>query len=126
MLKNKKKLTSSTILTKEYFDKKFVTKEYFDKQFKKLDKKFVTKKYLDKTLDKKLDQKLDEKLQNYATKDQFNEVINILDKVMGELKAIRQEMALMFGRQRINTDTLESHEFRINNLEKIPNIQYTN
>ena len=47
-----------------------------------------------------------------------DEVIISLDKVMGELKAIREEQVIITGRTSQHTDTLENHEARITKLEQ--------
>lgn len=46
-------------------------------------------------------------------------VITRLDKVIGELKTIRDEQTIMVGKQSEHTDTLEDHDTRIEKLEKI-------
>ena len=48
--------------------------------------------------------------------DEFkNKVYELLDKVMGELKAIREEQTVISGYK----DEIENHETRINKLEKV-------
>lgn len=57
--------------------------------------------------DERLDEKLDEKLGNLPTKEEF---YGNNDKVMGELKALREEHA-------VQSHTLSEHEDRIEKLE---------
>lgn len=47
-----------------------------------------------------------------------DDVMTVLDKVMGELKTIREEQTLMSGRLSEHTDTLEDHDARLEKLEK--------
>jgi predicted nuclease with TOPRIM domain len=65
------------------------------------------KNLMEVTLDERLDEKLDEKLGNLPTKDEF---YGNTDKVMGELKAIREEHA-------VQSNKLSEHEDRIEKLE---------
>lgn len=51
-----------------------------------------------------------------------DDVLNGLDKVMGELKTIREEQTLMANRQAEHSDQLEDHESRIHRLEKSPSL----
>lgn len=51
----------------------------------------------------------------FVTRD---EMFTRLDEVMGELKAIREEIGAMFYRQREHSDQLDNHENRLSNLEK--------
>lgn len=48
-----------------------------------------------------------------------DQVITRLDKVIDELKTIREEQTIMVGKQSEHTDTLEDHETKIGKLEKI-------
>ncbi len=58
-----------------------------------------------------------DKLDSLSEKfDEFkNKVYELLDKVMGELKAIREEQTVISGYK----DEIEDHETRINKLEKV-------
>lgn len=47
-----------------------------------------------------------------------DEIITLLDKVMGELKTIREEFAVMAPKLSDHTDTLENHETRISKLQQ--------
>lgn len=48
--------------------------------------------------------------------DQFKDkVLTLLDKVIGELKAIREEQTILSG----NKDQIENHETRISKLEEV-------
>lgn len=44
------------------------------------------------------------------------------DKVVGELKAMREEMAAMNYRQAVHSDQLENHENRLTHLEHRPKL----
>lgn len=46
-----------------------------------------------------------------------DQIVTLLDGVMGELKGIREEIEVMSGRQSEHSDTLEDHEGRITKLE---------
>lgn len=59
------------------------------------------------TIDEKLDEKLDEKMKYLPTKDEF---YGKMDAVMGELKAIREEVVVL-GHQ------VSEHDDRIDKLE---------
>ncbi|MEK7112839.1 MAG: hypothetical protein AAB875_06020 [Patescibacteria group bacterium] len=59
-------------------------------------------------IDEKLEQKLDEKLKNFPTKEEFFEK---MDEVMVELKAIREDHAVLVHQ-------VSGHEDRITTLEK--------
>ena len=87
-----------------------------DKQW--METKFVTKTYLKKTLanfvtKRHLNEKLKKELSNYLTK---NEFLKYFDQLMGELKAMREEIAIGFHQVRENYDRLENHEVRIEKL----------
>lgn len=60
--------------------------------------------YLDGKLDRKLDEKLDEKLKYLPSKDEF---YTMMDQIMGELKAIREEHELMAYRVSDHSDRIE-------------------
>ena len=64
---------------------------------------------LDEVLEAKLDEKLDEKLAHFPTKEEY---FDREDKMMGELKTIREEVTFM-------SDLLSDHTDRIVSLEKI-------
>jgi ABC-type enterochelin transport system permease subunit len=57
----------------------------------------------------------------FATKEEFhelkNEFFNRFDAVMVELKAIREELTVITGRQSMHTDVLENHEEQLVLLE---------
>ena len=59
------------------------------------------------TLDEKLDEKLDERLSFLPTKDEF---YGKMDEVMGELKAIREEVTVLGHRVSEHDDRLEKLE----------------
>ena len=48
-----------------------------------------------------------------------DKVITRLDKVIGELKSVREEQTIISGKHSEYTDTLEDHETRISTLEQI-------
>ncbi len=58
----------------------------------------------------------------FVIKDEFkkftDKVLERLDAVMGELKAIREEQTLASGRVSEHSDSLEDHETRLGKLEK--------
>lgn len=45
------------------------------------------------------------------------QIITMLDSVMGELKAMREESSLTTNRQSAHSDQLENHEGRITHIE---------
>lgn len=57
----------------------------------------------------------------FATKDDLkashNKVIETLDAVMGELRAIRDELVILSGRQSEHADQLDDHESRLTKIE---------
>ncbi len=54
--------------------------------------------------------------------DEFkNKAYELLDKVLGELKTIREEQIVMAAKQSEHTNTLEDHETRIEKLEQVIN-----
>ncbi len=66
------------------------------------------------------------KLQDiFVTRDEFQDGIAELrsdffgkfDEVIGEIRAMREEMAAMFYRQQQHTDQIENHEVRLTKLE---------
>jgi hypothetical protein len=67
----------------------------------------IIKELIEVTIDEKLDEKLDDKLGHLPTKDEF---YGMMDKVMGELKAIREEQA-------VQSQHLSDHDDRIGKLE---------
>jgi len=85
-----------------------------------LNKTFATKKELKElkeevhTISDKLDNFIIYSEKTFATKE---EMFTRFDAVMFELKAIREDMAAMFFRQKENTDILNTHELRITDLE---------
>lgn len=94
-------------LTQEYLDKKlenFVTKDYLDEKLEN----FVTKDYLDEKFEK-----VDKKLSNFRS-----DVLDAVDEVMGEIKAMREEQELSSVKLSEHSDKLENHESRIEKLEK--------
>lgn len=59
-------------------------------------------------IDEKLEQKLEEKLKNFPTKEEF---FSRMDKVMGELKVIREEVTVL-------SHQVSTHEDRITKVEE--------
>lgn len=49
-----------------------------------------------------------------------DQIVTLIDKVMGELETIRNELTLINGRVSQDTDQLENHEIRITKLEQTP------
>lgn len=80
--------------------------------FSKLEKIFLTKNEF-----KKLSSNFVTKNEFYSMEGKFNQVMNMLDAVMGELKAIREEQTIMFHRSSQNGQRLEDHEGRIKIIE---------
>lgn len=70
---------------------------------------------IEKKLEEKLEEKFNERMKFLPTKDEF---YTRMDEVMGELKAIREEQALITGRVSTHSDQLENHETRISKLEQ--------
>ena len=70
---------------------------------------FKIEQLIDEKMDQKLDEKLDEKLKYLPTKD---EIYSKMDEVIGELKATREEIALLSPR-------VSDHEERLTDLEDI-------
>lgn len=66
---------------------------------------------IDNLFDKKLEEKLNEKFKFYPTKD---ELFTKLDKLMKEIKDMREEFAITTGYK----DQIEDHEMRIEKVEK--------
>ena len=91
--------------------KSFATKDDLKRFATKDDlKSFATKDDLGD-----LEERLDNKLVNFKS-----EILNSVDQVMGELKAIRENQEVHdFAHSRIN-DELSDHEVRIRKLEKTP------
>ena len=71
---------------------------------KKLTEVFVTK------------QEFNKRMENVATKDDFRKVMTTVDNVFGEVKAMREELAIHF--QSHDDNRLEHKEFRVR-LDKI-------
>lgn len=71
---------------------------------------------VEEELEKKLEQKFEEKLKFLPTKDEFYKA---MDKIMGELKTIREEQSAQSYR-------VGNHENRIVALEEIHNIASAN
>ena len=72
----------------------------------------LTKKDLDQIedlIDKKLEERLAENNKQFMTR---NEMLEFFDEIMGELKAIREEMTM-------STHRVSNHEDRIEKLETI-------
>ena len=90
-------MTKQTDKSRPVWVSELVTKNYLDN---KLDE-FVTKNYFD------------EKVTEFKS-----EILNAVDEVMGELKAMREEQTLTSGKLSEHTDILEYHEDRITKLEK--------
>jgi len=59
---------------------------------------------------------VNDEIKHLPSKDDF---YGKMDEVMGELKAIREEITIVGGRQSENSDQLEDHEERIAKLEKV-------
>lgn len=76
--------------------------------------KNVMKVTIDEELDVKLDEKLDEKLGHLPSKEEF---YNQTDKLMKELKNMREEHTMLSGR------VYDNHEPRIKKVEKKLQIQ---
>ncbi len=57
-----------------------------------------------------------EEIKHLPTKDEFYESMG---KVMGELKAIREEQEVSTGKLSEHSDTLEDHETRLCKIEKV-------
>jgi len=93
--------------TKKYLDKNFVTKDYLKKQFQEQFQIF--RKSINLDIDFKIDALRDE-LEEKA-KLRHNHVLNLLDKILKEIKDSREER-IISGKQ------LANHEDRINNLEQ--------
>ncbi len=53
-------------------------------------------------------------LKTFVTRGEFS---SRFDEVMGEIKAMREDFAAMFYRQREHSDQLENHDLRISKLE---------
>lgn len=62
-----------------------------------------------------VEKKLNDKLKNFPTKEEF---FDNTDKIMGELKAIREDNEILNGRTSDHANQLESHEQRISKLEQ--------
>ena len=73
------------------------------------------KDLMEVTIDERLDGKLDEKLGYLPTKDDF---YGMMDKVMGELKAIREEVTVLSHQVSEHDDRLDKIE---SDLDKASN-----
>ncbi len=71
---------------------------------------------IDEELDIKLEEKLNEKLSHFPTKEEF---FSNMDKIMTELKTMREEHTVLTHR------VYENHEPRIEKIEKKLNLQPT-
>lgn len=74
----------------------------------------IVERVLDEKLEEKLEEKFEEKLKFLPTKDEFYEK---MDEVIGEIKAMREELTMQSGRISEHSDQLETHEVRIDALE---------
>lgn len=75
----------------------------------------ATKSYLDLKFDafeRRIEEKMEEKLVNFRDK-----ILNSIDKVMGELQAMREENTIGTYHTRELRGTVEDHEKRIAKLE---------
>lgn len=72
----------------------------------------------------KMENDLVEKMENLelATRKEIydfkDQILDAVDGVMGEVKAMREEQTLIGERLSLHSDTLENHETRIGKLEK--------
>ncbi len=66
-----------------------------------------------------LDKKFDEKFKFLPTKDEF---FDRMDKLSGEIKAMREESTIHTGSHSHITDQLENHDQRLSKVEKRLNI----
>lgn len=71
---------------------------------------------IEEIIEGKLEEKFNEKLKGLPSKDEFYETT---DKILGELKAIREEITTVTHRTSEHSDTLENHEGRIKKLERV-------
>ncbi len=95
------------------------TKQDIDHLYKKIKGEFATKDDLKKFATK-------DDLKGFATKDDLkqlkDEIVEIKDEIMGELKSIQENQETHnFSHSRIN-DELIGHEDRIRKLEKVPSV----
>lgn len=67
------------------------------------DKQFI-KTLLEDVLEYKLEEKIKEYVGNLPTKEEFN---SRMDEVMGELKTVREEQAMLFQHSRDHSDQIE-------------------
>lgn len=84
------------------------------KDFTSLEKKFASKNDLI-ALEKRQGAKFQDLEDKFDNK--FNQMMNMLDSVMGEIKAMREEQTVMFYQIRNNTEQLGDHEGRIKIIE---------
>lgn len=68
------------------------------------------------TIDEELEAKLEEKLTHFTSKEEF---FSNMDKIMGELKAVREEITMLSDLNRKVND----HEDRIEKVEKKLGVQ---
>ncbi len=68
-----------------------------------------------------LEERLDQKFAKYR-----DEVMTMLDKIMGELITIRQDQEIFNARFIKNGQILDQHELRISTLEKTTQIHHLN
>jgi hypothetical protein len=124
----KKTPTQNDLVSKSYLKKAlrpFATKKDLERFATKKDlERFATKKDLERfatkvdlyRVERRIDD-LEEKFTNKLT--EFKEkILMALDTVMGELKAIRQEITALTGLYQRHEEKLENHEERITELEK--------
>ena len=71
------------------------------------------KDLIEVTVDEKLDEKLDAKLSHLPTKDEF---YGKMDEVMGELKAIREELAVLGHQVSDHGDRIEKIESHLGTI----------
>lgn len=65
----------------------------------------------------KLNAKLDEQNEKFVTKEDNHRVLNLVDEVLGEVKAMRQEQAMHTGSHQRMDEELDSYDKRIKKLE---------
>jgi hypothetical protein len=97
------------------------------KDIAKLKSIFVTKEELRDELKDQLKDQLRDHLKNFVTKDDLREQLNKfitkddfftkMDALLYEVKAMREEMAVIVYRQSEHSDQLEDHEVRLTKLE---------
>lgn len=70
---------------------------------------------IENIVDKKLDEKLDGRLKFLPTKEEF---FSKMDKITGELKAVREAFELPTGQHTRVDDQLDNHDKRIKKFEQ--------